>query len=158
MFAMAAAPVTSYTRLPHIAFWTWLHLLQFCIANQVHSIDEDAQNKPFRPLPSRRITATHALILRWLLVPICLAYSALYSGHVLYASVSMLILTICYNELHGDANHWLVRNILNALGTASFEWGATLLAGESGVMTHAHLLIAPQVPVSLASIVPPYSP
>lgn len=126
---MAAAPICSITRLPHIIWWIWLHLLQFDVSNQTLDPEEDALNKSDRPLPSKRITFQNALRLRWTLIPTCWAVSALYSTQTFYASVSLVVFTVIYNELSAHAGHWLVRNTVNAAGFASFEAGATLIAG-----------------------------
>ncbi|KAI0317448.1 UbiA prenyltransferase family [Amylostereum chailletii] len=131
VFAIVAAPVKDISRVPHVVFWIWLHLLQFNVSNQTLSPEEDAHNKVDRPLPSGRITLPNALVLRWALIPTCFLLSIAYSVQTLYASVALVTFTIIYDELHAHAAHWAVRNIINAAGFASFEWGATLVAGAS---------------------------
>lgn len=116
--------------MPQAIFWLWLHLLQFDVSNQSLNPEEDEQNKGWRPLPSKRVSLRQARALRWILVPLCLGVSWLYSQQILYASVSLISFTIIYNELSGHS-HWLVRNVVNACGAASFEVGATLLACKS---------------------------
>ncbi|KAF8996237.1 UbiA prenyltransferase family [Cyathus striatus] len=128
-FAVAAAPMKDIYRLPHVVFWVWLHVLQFDISNQTLHPEEDMFNKSDRPLPSKRITYTNAIILRWLLIPTCFLLSAFYSLETLYSSIALVLLTILYNELSAHAGHWLIRNVVNACGFASFESGATLVAG-----------------------------
>lgn len=113
--------------MPKAIFWLWLHLLQFDVSNQSLSPEEDEQNKRWRPIPAKRVTVRQARILRWLLVPICLTVSSLYTLPILYASVSLIFFTLIYNEFAGGS-HWLVRNVVNACGAASFEVGTTLLA------------------------------
>ncbi|KAI0033248.1 UbiA prenyltransferase family [Vararia minispora EC-137] len=130
-FAMAAAPMTNILRLPHVLFWIWLHLLQFDVSNQTINLEEDAINKKDRPIPSGRITLNSAVILRWALVPLCLALSTLYSAETVYASIALVTFTLIYDEMHAHAGHWLVRNVVNALGFASFEVGASLIAGSN---------------------------
>ena len=93
--------------------------------------DEDEMNKRDRPLPAKRITLQQALFFRWLLVPICWAWSAWYSVETLYASIALVALTVIYDELGAHRGHWIVRNLVNALGFCSFETGATLVAGAS---------------------------
>jgi len=75
----------------------------------------------------------NALILRWLLVPICCAISALYSMDALYASISIALSTVLYNECGIHGGHWLIRNVIIALDYASFELGATLVASKSAL-------------------------
>lgn len=116
-------------RLPHIVWWIWLHLLQFDVSNQLLDSQEDALNKSDRPLPSKRVSLKNAARFRWALIPICWAVSALYSVQAVFASVSLVIFTVIYNELSAHSGHWIVRNGVNAAGFASFEAGATLVAG-----------------------------
>lgn len=129
VFALVAAPLCSLHRLPHIVLWVWLHILHFDVSNQCFSIEEDKRNKADRPLAAGRISVQHATILRWALLPICLLVSLSYSAEVFYASMAMAILTIIYNECQAHAAHWSIRNLLNAVGYATFETGATLVAG-----------------------------
>ncbi|OBZ71491.1 hypothetical protein A0H81_08905 [Grifola frondosa] len=110
--------------------WTWLHLLQFCISNQSLSLDEDKKNKPWRPLPSRRISGSYAFALRWLLLAVCLAISIAYG--VASAGFIFMIGVILHNELKLDS-HWFTRNALNAVGYAVFDAGATAII-RTGIM------------------------
>ena len=145
IFAAAAAPSTSFERLPHVIFWVWLHLLQFDVANQYLDPTEDALNKPYRPIPSGRVTLRQAQILRWTLVPICLALSTCYSMPTMWTSVLLCLLTHTYNDLYFHG-HWLTRNISIAFGLSSFELGATLVAG-----------LCPSIILYLRTIIDPLS-
>ncbi|KAH9918274.1 UbiA prenyltransferase family [Fomitopsis serialis] len=127
-FAIAAAPVLQVRCIPHAVFWIWIHLLQFDVSNQTLRPEEDLLNKKYRPIPSKRIQIRTALVLRWVLVPVCLAISWLYSAEVLCASVALILLTTIYNEMSAHSKGWLIRNLVNAAGFASFEVGATLVA------------------------------
>jgi len=129
IFAAAAAPLASFERLPHLIFWVWLHVLQFDVSNQYLDPAEDAFNKPDRPIPSGRVTLRQTQLLRWALVPICMVLSACYSTPVVWSTVLLCLLTYTYNELHLHAGHWITRNLNNAFGFASFELGATFVAG-----------------------------
>ena len=40
--------------------------------------EEDATNKPWRPIPARKISLEAARALRWLLLPVCLIQSVVY--------------------------------------------------------------------------------
>ena len=112
-------------------FWVWLQLLQFNISNQTVSPEEDKNNKPDRPLPSKRLSFRTALILRWLMPFVCLAWSYSYSKEVALACLAGCILTWVYNEAGFAAGHWAGRNVVNGLGLGSFETGASLIAGSS---------------------------
>ncbi|KAI0827783.1 UbiA prenyltransferase family [Trametes gibbosa] len=127
--AAASAPLVGLLRLPHVVFWVWFHVLQFDISNQCMDPDEDAKNKSDRPIPARRISLSQARLLRWLSVPLCWRLSAFYSVETVWASVALVALTLIYNELTAHRRHWIIRNVVNALGFGSFEVGATLIAG-----------------------------
>ncbi|KAK7014388.1 UbiA prenyltransferase family [Favolaschia claudopus] len=128
--AAASAPLASLSRLPHVIFWIWLHLLQFDVSNQTLDPEEDAMNKQDRPLPSRRISLSQAILLRWLLIPACALLSICYSVETLYSSFALVLFTLIYNEWRAHSGHWLLRNTVNAAGFASFEFGATLTAAR----------------------------
>ena len=108
------------------ATWVYLHLLQFCISNQTLDSVEDIKNKPWRPIASGRITLYQAIRLRWVLLVICVLYSA--SCGVLEAGILLSIATILHNELN-LGSHWLSRNILVAVGYTSFSVGCTGAGG-----------------------------
>ncbi|KAI5120552.1 hypothetical protein M0805_000280 [Coniferiporia weirii] len=129
--AVASAPLANLSHLPHVIFWIWFHVLQFDVSNQTVKPEEDEYNKKDRPLPSKRISWRNALVLRWVLVPMCWALSACYSVEVVYASIALCILTYAYDEMGFAAGHWLGRNVVNALGFLSFEVGACLIAGTN---------------------------
>ena len=129
LFAVAAAPLSSPIRLIDTTLWIWLHLLQFNVANQIKAPEEDKINKPSRPIPAGRITVHDATILRWALVPTCLACSALYSPQVMWISLPVLLFTTWYNEHDGDKES-LSKNFLTAVLYGLSELGGTLVASK----------------------------
>ena len=86
----------------------------------------------------------NARILRWILLPLCLYLSM--SLEALWQGISLAISFIVYNELHLDS-HWLMRNACNAWGYASFNAGASAIAG-------AYYLFTPFTPYSLMTVRP----
>ena len=108
--------------------WVWTHILQFNLANQIKAPEEDKINKPSRPLPAGRISLRNATLLRWLIAPLCLAYSSLYSTQLMFASLEMQLFTLWYNEFDGDKN-WLSKNVVLAIMYGCMELGGTLSAG-----------------------------
>lgn len=106
-----------------------VHVLHCDSANQSIDPDEDAKNKCYRLMPAKRISVTQMRFLRWAIVPVCLRLSAPYSAQTLYASAAFALLALFYNEFAAHRRHWVVRNIMNALGLPSCELGATLIAG-----------------------------
>ncbi|KZT18943.1 hypothetical protein NEOLEDRAFT_1152282 [Neolentinus lepideus HHB14362 ss-1] len=126
--ALASCPDLRLENLVITFMWTWLHLLQFCASNQTLSVDEDAANKPWRPVPSGRISLANAKALRWWLTPLCLVCS-LQQG-MLLPSIALNVMTYVHNEL-GFHSGWLGRNVCCALGYMAFEWGAICMASSS---------------------------
>ncbi|KAN0082454.1 UbiA prenyltransferase family domain containing protein [Tylopilus felleus] len=127
LFSVASAPLCSPIHILPTIFWIWLHLLQFDIANQIKAPEEDRVNKPSRPIPAGRISVRDATILRWLIAPLCLAYSSLYSIQLVFSSLEMQLFTYWYNEMDGDKN-WLSKNAILALMYGCAELGGTLVA------------------------------
>ncbi|OJA13433.1 hypothetical protein AZE42_13358 [Rhizopogon vesiculosus] len=128
LFALAAAPHLHLSHIPHTIIWIWLHLLKFDISNQIQDPEEDRRNKPDRPLPAGRITAETAADIRWLLVPICLAFSAKYGKQALASSICFEALSIWYNDFGGHKAGFS-KNLLTAAGYMCMEVGATIVAG-----------------------------
>ncbi|KAF8177942.1 UbiA prenyltransferase family-domain-containing protein [Mycena galopus ATCC 62051] len=133
MLAICCAPVCEMRRTDNIVqtiFWLWLQVLHFNLVNQssAASIAEDLKNKPFRPLPSQRITLEQALILRYVCLFVGLSLSATFSLTVFLLNIAFVVSIIVYHNFHGDG-HWLSKNVLNALGYGFLEGGATLIAG-----------------------------
>lgn len=136
LFALAVAPVCHPSHIPHVVAWIWLHLLNCNVANQVKAPNEDEINKPFRPLPSRRITEPHARSLRWILVPVCLAVSLVYSKKLFFTSLTLQVMTVFYNEFNGDES-FVLKNSLTAAMYGCAGFGGALLAGMSDVYSLA---------------------
>lgn len=123
---------TALARVPSIALWIWLNLLPFNINNQrqADGIAEDRINKPWRPIPSQRISAVAATQLMYRFYSIGLI-SSLYLGGA-HQSISLLLLGYWYNCRGGADSSCLVRNLLNAAGYISFVTGAIDVAGRYG--------------------------
>ena len=115
-------------RLLHVVAFNWLNLLIFDIANQrlPAAIVEDSINKPWRPLPTKRITPAAARTLLLVTVPVVLL--ALYSLGAGPESALLVALTWMYNDLGGgDENCW-VRNAIIASAFAVYNAGSLKLA------------------------------
>ncbi|KAJ7461956.1 UbiA prenyltransferase family-domain-containing protein [Mycena latifolia] len=110
-------------------FWLWPQLIHFNLANQTSagSVEEDRKNKPFRPIPSGRLTLRQANILRYICLICGMTLSATYGLHILLVNVGFAALIVMYHDFHGDS-HWLSKNLMNAVGYCFFESGATLIA------------------------------
>ena len=109
------------------AFWTWINLLPFAIDNQrqTQAIEEDGLNKPWRPLPSKRLTAAQATRLMLVLYPVAFATSLLCGGW--RQCLSLIALGHWYND-RGGAESCVTRNVINACGFICFASGAMEVA------------------------------
>ena len=130
LFPQATVPSVSsiIIRVPRMLLWIWLNLLVEVLANQrLHkSILEDSINKPWRPLPTNRLTPQQARQLLLTTIPISFLYSCVVGGT--RESIVLMTLTWIYNDLGGADEHFLIRNLLNACGLLCFTVGATIVA------------------------------
>lgn len=110
--------------------WVWLHQLMCNVSNQARSRAEDAQNKPWRPLPAGRITERQAIRLRWAVVALCLCYSTIHGMDLAIVTLGLLTTTFLYDEV-GLSGHYIGKNLCNIGGYTSLELGTTKLMGES---------------------------
>jgi 4-hydroxybenzoate polyprenyltransferase len=123
--------------VPKTIFWCWISVLNFDISNQrlPSSIAEDAVNKPYRPITSKRITPESATNVLLYVIPTILLVSTYIGG--LQGAVGIMIISHMYNELGGANNNWLVRNILNAGGFSCFSHGAaSIIMGLRDYQVH----------------------
>ena len=115
-------------RLPRLAFWVWSNLLLETIANQrlPSSVIEDSVNKPWRPLPSARLTPLQARRLLVAMFPLVSIASFFLGG--LQETMALQAFSFIYNDLDGANRSFIIRNILNAGGIACFSIGASKVA------------------------------
>ncbi|KAH7303646.1 hypothetical protein B0I35DRAFT_364585 [Stachybotrys elegans] len=118
-------------RSPRTLFWIWINLMTFVINNQRRpcSILEDTYNKPWRPMPSKRLTQTQALVLVWSFHQIAIAAS-FYLGGTRQCLI-LILLGYWYNQLGGGDDSVVVRSLINTGGYMQFTTGALeVLAGK----------------------------
>lgn len=115
-----------------MAAWIWLNLLSLDLANQRldESVQEDAVNKPWRPIPAGRLSQKEARYFQMILIPVTLGFSYLVGG--LQESFVMVTLNWIYNDLGAANENFWLRNIMNALGFMDFIVGASVVAGGPG--------------------------
>ncbi|KAJ3781209.1 UbiA prenyltransferase family-domain-containing protein [Lentinula aff. detonsa] len=128
VFACATGPVQSISNLVQGLLWIWLHLLLCNVSNQARSGAEDAINRPWRPLPSGRLTVTQAIGLRWSMVCLCMLWSTAYGTEALFATTTLITTTILYDEV-GMSKTPFGKNLCNIGGYTSFEFGAVKIMG-----------------------------
>ena len=108
--------------------WVWINLLPFAINNQrqPEAIAEDKVNKPWRPLPSGRLTPWQAKQLMLLFYVLAVGGSLLLGG--LRQCLAGILLGFWYNVLRGSDHSFITRNFINALGFLGFTSGALEVA------------------------------
>ena len=117
-------------RAPLVLLWAWLNVLPFNIANQRQpsAIEEDSFNKPWRPLPSGRLTPKQAGALMLVGYLVAITFSIYFKGEK--SCLALILLGWWYNNQNG-AETCLVRNFINAAGYLSFVYGAFEVAMNS---------------------------
>lgn len=134
-------------RVPHMLLWLWLHLLILDLANQrlASSITEDAVNKPWRPLPAKRLSPIGARTMLLLVIPLAMSFSLVTCQASYVPSATLICLAWLYNDLEGSSTSIFARNLLNALGLTCFGWGALAVLAGPGAQ-----LVLPQAAVWMA--------
>ncbi|OJI87216.1 hypothetical protein ASPTUDRAFT_188542 [Aspergillus tubingensis CBS 134.48] len=124
---------TLLPRLPLIILFNWALVFIFDLANQrlPESIHEDHLNKPWRPLPTKRITADQTR--RPLLATIPIGLGITYTLDVWQETCPILILTWMYNDLKGGDE--LIRDGIIAVAYGLYNIASLKIActGDEGV-------------------------
>lgn len=113
---------------PLVLIWVWMNLLPFTISNQrkPDAIEEDKLNKPWRTMPTQRLTpesAKHLMLASYLIAII----TSIHFGN-LAQCIALIILGHWYNDLGGADVSCLSRNFINGCGFICFSSGATQVA------------------------------
>ncbi|KAL8770191.1 MAG: hypothetical protein Q9209_004033 [Squamulea sp. 1 TL-2023] len=114
-------------RLPYVIIWNWANLLIEDIANQrlPASVLEDALNKPWRPIPAKRISPDESRHLLILWIPLVCFFSWLLG--VAQESTAVIVMAWMYNDLGGSSDDWFIRNALNAIALTTWYAAATVI-------------------------------
>ncbi|KAG8166799.1 hypothetical protein KVR01_002488 [Diaporthe batatas] len=112
-----------FRRVPVLLAFNWTNLLVFDLANQRSpgSVAEDRINKPWRPIPTGKISPQQTRRTMLVIVPLsmCLNY---HLGVWVQGSLIHLI-TWLYNDL-GGGDEVILREVLIAVGYAMFNSGS----------------------------------
>ena len=94
-----------------VAFWTWINLLPFAIDNQRQpaAIAEDSLNRPWRPMPSNRLTQKQARQIMFTIYPVA-GLTSLYAGG-LHQCIPLMVLGYWYNDCGGADISCVVRKL-----------------------------------------------
>lgn len=123
-----STPEHIFKRAPLVLAWVWLNLLPFNIDNQRQpkAIQEDLLNKPWRTLPSKRLSPGFVKGLMLVLYPIAVFVS--FRLGALTQCLALIFLGYWYNDLGGGDGNPLIRNLINACGFVCFSSGAMQVA------------------------------
>ncbi|KKY38536.1 putative prenyltransferase [Diaporthe ampelina] len=119
--------VSTAWRLVQMLTWLWLHLIILDLSNQrlPDSVAEDSINKPWRPIPAKRLSPTEARTMLLCAIPTAMVFSLVGTGQTAFVpSATLICLSWLYNDLEGSSVSLVARNVLNALGLTCFGWGA----------------------------------
>lgn len=168
MLAVASGGVTAdipswpdlAAALPKVALYIWLWDLYFDCSNQKDpgSIEEDRLNKPWRAIPSGRLSVEAAE--RWYVCSACIMPAvALWFG-ALPEAIAFMVETWVYDRLGGGSTWW-GRSIINPLFFSTGQLGAIrVAAGTSTTVSkggYEWCMIRKQQLCSPASSTPPLS-
>lgn len=137
----AQSPVEIVQRLPVVWSWLWLMILQFCLQNQRHtnSIEEDAINKPWRPIPSGRIAQHNAALL--LIGTYIVSGIISYHLDVLAIYLVWTALGTAYNDFGGGDHSGMSRNVFcGALFSCTFGGALSISLGPEQI-SYARLAV-----------------
>lgn len=131
MFEQPSLPLKLFSRLHWVIIFNWSNLLIFDLANQrlSGSVQEDLINKPWRPVPSGRMTTDDVRQVMLVAVPVVLAFNH-YVLHVGPECGLILILTWLYNDLGGGDQDWVLRNVIIAMAFWLYNAGSAKVAAS----------------------------
>ena len=115
-------------RAPAAALWLWFVILQFCVQNQRSpgSVAEDSINKPWRPIPSGRMTPGEAEKLLTVTHLVAAAYS--YALGIMPIFLVYVCLITAYNDFGASNKSGIVRNLFCGAGFSCYFGGALSIA------------------------------
>jgi 4-hydroxybenzoate polyprenyltransferase len=113
-------------RLPLVIAFNWYNVFNFDLANQrlPESVQEDLINKPWRPIPTGKVTSEQARRAMLITVPLALALN--YIQGVGMEGVFIHILTWLYNDLKGCDE--LIRDPIIAVAYGLFNAASLKIA------------------------------
>jgi hypothetical protein len=116
IFDRPHTPLQLIFRLHRVVLFNWTKLIIFDLANQrlPSSAQEDLLNKPWRPVPSGRMTCDHVRQAMLPAIPAVLLFNY-YALGVGSECAVLIILTWLYNDLGGGDRNWLTRNAIIAV-------------------------------------------
>ncbi|KAG2115702.1 hypothetical protein BD769DRAFT_1673044 [Suillus cothurnatus] len=133
VYATVVSPRPEPLALACTVCWLWFHLFQFNVSNQSYSADEDIVHKPWRPLPSGRISVEDSRTMRWTLLVFCLGLSSIFSLKLFMTSGVFTVLMVLHDNLRNGHYH-IFGNLCNVAAYVTAGVGCSLiLSGESSL-------------------------
>ncbi|KAI2640123.1 UbiA prenyltransferase family-domain-containing protein [Xylaria nigripes] len=117
-------------RFPFVLLFNWCNVFIFDLANQrsVESVQEDLLNKPWRPIPTGKVTTTEARRLLLLAIPLVLLYNYLFG--VWRQGLFIMVFTWMYNDIRGGDE--IVRDLIISVSYAMFNSASLEIAVGGG--------------------------
>lgn len=140
--SLAQRLVTLVSRLPLVFLFNFVNLLNFDLSNQRHpeSVAEDRMNKPWRPLPTKKVTPEQTRRALLITVPLALIINLALGAWSEGLFIEVLIWY--YNDLRGSDE--LFRDAIIALAYGLFNQGSLRVAAcpQSSVNRQGHIWTA----------------
>ncbi|KAG1735608.1 UbiA prenyltransferase family [Suillus paluster] len=131
IFANAVSPRHDPLALSRSLFWLWFHLFQINVSNQSYSALEDAVNKPWRPMPSGRISVEDSRTLLYGLLVFCFGLSSIFGLNVLITSVVFSVMMVAHDDFN-LSHHPTFKNLCNMGFYVTLGLGSSLvMSGKS---------------------------
>ncbi|KAI0376538.1 UbiA prenyltransferase family [Hypomontagnella monticulosa] len=99
--------------IPSQVLWSCSNLFLFNLHNQRHGIAEDTLNKPWRPLPSGRLTPEEATLIMYFMYPVTIIIALKCGG--LAPCLLEMVFCLWHNEWGGGENA-ILKNLINGFG------------------------------------------
>jgi 4-hydroxybenzoate polyprenyltransferase len=141
-------------RLPWVILFNWSNVLIFDMANQrlPSSVEEDRINKPWRAVPSGRMTSNQVRKGMLVAIPAVLAFNH-FVLHVGVESALLLVGDWLYNDLGGGDENWVLRNTILAAAFWLYNVGSTKVAARTSASPHCSLNAVGLIWTSVVSLV-----
>ncbi|KAI1154622.1 UbiA prenyltransferase family-domain-containing protein [Nemania diffusa] len=127
----------TFWRFPLVLAFNWYSVFIFDLSNQrsSESIEEDLINKPWRPIPTGKVSATEARRILLLAIPLVLLFNYLLG--VWRQGLFILILTWMYNDIRGGDE--VVRDLIISVAYGMFNSASLEIAVGGGEYTDVNI-------------------
>jgi 4-hydroxybenzoate polyprenyltransferase len=141
VFVSSVSAHTLLWRILSVLFFNCSNLLLFNLANQRlwESVVEDKINKPWRPIPSDKMTRSEVRKALQLIVVLVLAVNH-YGLHAGAETACIISGTWVYNDLKASDDSWISRNAIIALAFGVFNWSSLKVAIGGGGESPAYIM------------------